>query len=625
MTKQDSDIRRKKRVESRHPNVGVLLVMLLVVIGCGPSVETVERTTDQSELAKIALEAKDKRVRLFAAAKLTDQTLLAKLALEPKNNDRRRVAVERLTDQALLAKLALEEKDKELGRVAVSKLTDQILLAKIALEANDGQLCGAAVERITDKALLSKMGMWIKPELTRQLKDETLLGKIAVGAKDWNVRRVAAGRVNDQALLAKIAMQDQRSEVRHIAVEKLTDQVVLAKTAMEDKDKEVRRASTAKLLDQAFLVKIAVEDKDRDVQLAAVKNLTHQPFLANLVSEHKDRDIRRLALERLTDQILLAKIAVNAKWLEIRVMAIGRVTDQALVRQWAEKDPQAAIRQAAVRRITDDRFLLQRLPNEPSAAVHAAIIETMRDKNSLREIALKAYLREDREHALQHLRRVLGDQATDVAAAHDALARRVKALGAETDSGKLLALVLEGEFDVLRVGAARQLSDPAALEQAALRCRLREVLKILLIKLENKGMMNRIAAEAEDRAMRLAVAQKGGTKSWQEIFNAATAKGATLEMLGDALAAASLFPAVQREAFEGVQHACLNLIRRGDESRIPEMVDLLEGYGDKILAEDYLNCGQPDLDLASREWARRHGFSVGPGPGSHRARWGSGK
>jgi len=94
-------------------------------------------------------------------------------------------------------------------------------------------------------------------------------------------------------------------------------------------------------------------------------------------------------------------------------------------------------------------------------------------------------------------------------------------------------------------------------------------------------------------------------------------------MLGDAVAAVSLFAEVQQDAVDGVQEACLNLIRLGDESRIPEMVDLLEGYGDKILAEDYLNCGQPDLDAAAQMWARRRGYDVGVGYGSHRATWGS--
>jgi hypothetical protein len=341
--------------------------------------------------------------------------------------------------------------------------------------------------------------------------------------------------------------------------------------------------------------------------------------------EDKDEDVRRAAVTNLTDQALLARLAVESKWLDIRITAISKVTDQVLLCQWAENAPQAAIRQAAVRRIADDRFLVQRLPTEPSVAVRAASIETLREKDSLREVALTAYHQEDREHALQRLKQVVGYQASDVVKAHEALAKRVKALAAETDSSKLLALALEGEFDVLRAAAAQRLSDPAALEQAAMRGRDRAVLKILLAKLEDKAMLHRIAAASDDRAMRLAAAQKAGATSWQEIFNAATATGATVEMLGDALAAVALFPAVQPEAVDGVQHASLNLIRRGDESRIPEMVELLEGYGDKRLAEDYLNCGQPDLDSAGREWAHRRGYSVGSGAGSHRATWGSGK
>jgi hypothetical protein len=210
-----------------------------------------------------------------------------------------------------------------------------------------------------------------------------------------------------------------------------------------------------------------------------------------------------------------------------------------------------------------------------------------------------------------------------VVLAHRELDAKVKALAAETDNHRLLTLTLEGELDALCIGAARSLSDPNALGQAAARATDRDVLKVLLEKLEDKAMLNRVAAATENRAMRLAAAQKAGTKSWRAIFDAATAKGATVQDLGDALAAVSLFSQVQPDAVQGVHHACLNLIRRGDESRIPEMVDLLEGYGDKMLAEDYLNCGQPDLDAAGRRWARRRNYDIGTGFGSHRATWGS--
>jgi len=46
-----------------------------------------------------------------------------------------------------------------------------------------------------------------------------------------------------------------------------------------------------------------------------------------------------------------------------------------------------------------------------------------------------------------------------------------------------------------------------------------------------------------------------------------------------------LFSEVHQDAVSGVQQACLNLIQHGNELRIPEMVDLLENYGDEALPE----------------------------------------
>ena len=94
--------------------------------------------------------------------------------------------------------------------------------------------------------------------------------------------------------------------------------------------------------------------------------------------------------------------------------------------------------------------------------------------------------------------------------------------------------------------------------------------------------------------------------------------------LGDAIAAISLFGEVQKEAKVAVQQSSLSLIRLGDERRIPEMVDILEGYGDKRLAEDYFNCGQPDLNKAGRQWFRKRNYRINRGRGSVRARWGRG-
>lgn len=133
------------------------LSLVLIVAGCGPSAETVERTTDETALADIATTARDSAVRLAAVRKLTGQAALARIAVDGTDTDVRR----------------------------------------------------AAAEKLTDPALLARMGMWVNPQLTQHVSDQVLLAKIAVEAKDWTVRRTAVERLNDPARLADIAIKDE--------------------------------------------------------------------------------------------------------------------------------------------------------------------------------------------------------------------------------------------------------------------------------------------------------------------------------------------------------------------------------------------------------------------------------
>jgi len=215
--------------------------------------------------------------------------------------------------------------------------------------------------------------------------------------------------------------------------------------------------------------------------------------------------------------------------------------------------------------------------------------------------------------------------AIPVSAADRALERKVEDLDVETDSGKLLALALDGGVDVLRAAAARQLSDPVAVAQASVHATGREVQKILLEKLKDKAVLSQIAETADDRPMQLAAAVKAEVKTWQQVFDAGDATSVRMDGLGEAVATASLFADVQREAARWVRQACVALIRRGDETHIPAMVDLLEGYGDTTLAEAYLNSGQPDLETAARTWADLRGYTIGPGAEVQRAMQRSGR
>ena len=547
----------------------------------------IRKLTDPAILAKIKM-----WVKPDLTMQMADQALLAKIAVEAKDVDIRRAAVEKLTGQEALAKIAIEDEDRDVRRAAVEKLTDQNSLGKIAIEEKDNDSRRAAVGKLTDPAILAKIGMWVKPELTVQVADQALLAKIAVEAKEADVRRAA--------------------------VEKLTGQEVLAKIAIEDEDPDVRRAAAGKLTDPSLLGKIATGDKDHDVRRAAVEKLTDQSLLGKIAIKDTDRDVARAAAARLNDRDLMVKVVAEAKWLDIRLATIARMNNSPLLRHWAEKGREAAIRRAVVKRIADDGFLIARLPAEPSAAVRSAIVATLRGKEALGVVARTAYHQEDRASALRRVQAEMKDSAPDLMAAQEELTRRVTALAGETDRSKLQELALKGAFDVLRTAAAKRLGDMAGLEAVARLSNDREVLKIVLAKFDDALMLEWIAGSANDPAMRLAAAHKAGRKPWERVFfDADTALGATAKTLGDALAAVALFPAVQSDATNDVRRAALSLIQRGDESRIPEMVDLLEGYGDKTLAEEYLNCGQPDLEAAGSRWASSRGYSVGQGGDSH--------
>lgn len=49
--------------------------------------------------------------------------------------------------------------------------------------------------------------------------------------------------------------------------------------------------------------------------------------------------------------------------------------------------------------------------------------------------------------------------------------------------------------------------------------------------------------------------------------------------------------------------------------------DLLQAYGDKSMAEDYLNCGSQLLYEGAKRWANDRGYSINAGGGSHRVAW----
>lgn len=173
-----------------------------------------------------SLDSRDPALRSRAVEKLTDQSMLARVAVQDADVDVRRIATGKLTDQPVLARIAVEDKDVEVRHEAISKLTDQSALAQIASEAKDADTRKAAVGRLRDQAVLVRIG----------LQDS-----------DAGVRRMAVGKMTDQVSLAKVAVEDAAGDVRRTAIGMLTNQPVLARIAVETRDSDIRKMAIRQL------------------------------------------------------------------------------------------------------------------------------------------------------------------------------------------------------------------------------------------------------------------------------------------------------------------------------------------------------------------------------------------
>ena len=132
-------------------------------------------------------------------------------------------------------------------------------------------------------------------------------------------------------------------------------------------------------------------------------------------------------------------------------------------------------------------------------------------------------------------------------------------------------------------------------------------------------LLEKIGASNPESWIITAARIKTGREKWDNIFSDNDKTGDKLET---SIVAAAIVDSPKPTA-TAVVKACHNYIRQGNESHVPELRYLLLEYGDKTLAEDYLNCGHSGLSSAAQEWANKHGYSTGTGFGSHRVTWGS--
>lgn len=218
-------------------------------------------------------------------------------------------------------------------------------------------------------------------------------------------------------------------------------------------------------------------------------------------------------------------------------------------------------------------------------------VNKLSDQNMLYEIALKDDNYEVRGAAMKHLSQSLLAKATT-----------------------------ESQESGVRLQAVSFLSDQIELINIAQNNNNWEVRKASFKKL-NDNSLDILTREAKDPALVLSAKIRLGRISWNNAFSGA---GGSSGKLGDVIGAAALVDSPQPTSSDVVS-ACHKYIRQGDASRIPELINLLNRFGNATLAEDYMNCGESTLSDAGCAWGRAHGYKCTTGYGSNRVRWGSEK
>lgn len=548
-----------------------------------------KKLTSQTQLERIATSANDPLIRAMAASRLTNQVVLGKIAFEDDWDTVRRAAITNLTDQAVLAKLALDEGRhyNSYSRLdAVEKLTDQKVLYEVANSpASLTVLATAAVRQMTDQDLIAKLilesrDLRVEFAGLDQLTNQVLLAKIYL--EEWHALSEAAEKkLSDPAAIELIAVRKDY-DIGARFVRSITNQTILAKVAVEARSDEARQEAFSRLTDPKLLAEVTPWVKPDSTRTAS-----DQTLLAQIARYAHDLDVRKAAVDTLTNQSQLAAAAIiNSYNDEIYKLALAKISDEKILIALALAKVPLGLRFSALDRITNQ------------TAISEIAINTKGEVSGL----------QFRDNQFVGF----GGAEHDAKVYNTILARL-------TDTELLVKVILEAKYPVMRQAAVSRLGEQSLLARLVLESKDLDVRKTAFDKLDELHLED-LAKTSPDAAVALAVEIKLKRQDWNAVFDAANLAKAGL---GNVIGAAALITEPQPTA-ASVVAACHAYIKKGDESRIPELRDLLLRFGDKPLAEDYLNCGHPSMSAAASEWANKKGYNVNTGFGSHRVRWGSG-
>lgn len=253
-------------------------LLCLMLSGCEPSMDTVEKLDNQFKLAQILKKASDKNVRYAALEKLTDQNILATISIENNNEDICNKAVIKIHESKSLLKVVNKARFNSVRVLAVGNVNDEESLKLIAQENEDFLLRKIATQKIST------------PELIEE---------IAVEDPSWIVRKVATEKVSNENILKQILSKDEPRDIWEVALKKIYTQSDLADAYANSTGVEKRISIVKKIDDQNLLVELYWQKKtDRET------NIIYKKITDPNLKRKLNQEIERLEKEKKEQQIV---------------------------------------------------------------------------------------------------------------------------------------------------------------------------------------------------------------------------------------------------------------------------------------------------------------------------------
>ncbi len=276
-----------------------------------------ENIKDQDSLIKIAREDKVYSVRATAIGNLEDQNILTKFAIE-EDEDNERIALvtaRNIKDQSNLSKIALQAKSKSAREFAAPLVTNKLVKGKLVLSSLDHLIREEIIESIFDEFILAQIiqiGEQQPKILKHAMENAPKNGAYFKYKKQESELIEKVKNLTDSDKLSEIAQNHMLINVRIEAILKLNDQDILTEISKNEIVYKARFAAIKRIINFSTLLDISKTDWDLEMREEVLQLLLERLQTKNAIDKATEN------LSKEITSILLKVLKSNYKSLETK-------------------------------------------------------------------------------------------------------------------------------------------------------------------------------------------------------------------------------------------------------------------------------------------------------------------